>query len=63
VSTCCRERETNPVVRFLLNEKMPGSLAQKLRDDGHDVLGVKEAMQGADDVAVLARAQSVLGSS
>ena len=43
---------------LLLNENMPSTLATMLRDGGHDVLTVKEAMRGADDVAVLARAQA-----
>jgi len=45
-------------VLLLLNENMPSTLATMLRDGGHDVLTVKEAMRGADDVAVLARAQA-----
>lgn len=43
---------------LLLNENMPGTLARLLREGGHDVLAVKEAMRGADDLAVLARAQA-----
>ena len=45
-------------MRLLLNENMPASLAQKLRDGGHDVIAVKEAMRGAKDDAVLAQAQT-----
>ena len=43
---------------LLLNENMPGTLASMLRDEGHDVLHVKEAMRGADDASVLARAHA-----
>lgn len=45
-------------MRLLLNENMPGSLVKQLREDGHDVVAVKEAMRGAEDDAVLARAQT-----
>lgn len=37
---------------------MPGSVVTELRARGHDVFSVKESMRGADDVAVLARAQA-----
>jgi predicted nuclease of predicted toxin-antitoxin system len=44
-------------VRILANENFPGPLIQELRRRGHDVASVKELMRGADDRAVLARAQ------
>lgn len=44
-------------MRFALNENMPQTVVRALRDAGHDVLSVKETMRGADDRAVLARAQ------
>jgi hypothetical protein len=43
-------------MRLLLNENLPGSLARRLREEGHDVVAVKETMRGADDLSVLARA-------
>lgn len=45
-------------MRLLADENMPGSVVAELRARGHDVLSVKEAMRGADDVAVLALAQA-----
>lgn len=42
---------------LLVNENVPGSVVQMLRGRGHDVLAVRETMRGADDPAVLARAQ------
>jgi predicted nuclease of predicted toxin-antitoxin system len=44
-------------VRMLANEKFPGPLIWELRRRGHDVASVKESMCGAEDRAVLARAQ------
>ena len=44
-------------MRILANENFPGPLIQELRRRGHDVASVKELMRGADDRAVLARAQ------
>jgi predicted nuclease of predicted toxin-antitoxin system len=43
-------------MRLLLNENLPGSFARGLREEGHDVVAVKETMRGADDLSVLARA-------
>jgi predicted nuclease of predicted toxin-antitoxin system len=45
-------------MRFALNENMPGAVVRALRDAGHDVLSIKEAMRGVDDRTVLARAQA-----
>ena len=45
-------------MRLLADENLPGSVVAELRARGHDVLSVKESMRGADDVAVLARAQA-----
>jgi predicted nuclease of predicted toxin-antitoxin system len=45
-------------MRLLTNENLPSSVVDALRDRGHDVLAVKESMRGADDQAILARAQS-----
>ncbi len=44
-------------MRLLTNENIPESAVGALRDRGHDVLAVKESMRGADDQAILARAQ------
>jgi predicted nuclease of predicted toxin-antitoxin system len=44
-------------VRILANENFPVSLIRELRWRGHDVASVKELMRGAEDRAVLARAQ------
>lgn len=45
-------------MRFLADENVPGPLIASLRLNAHDVLSVKESMQGADDRSILARAQS-----
>ncbi|MEQ8765064.1 MAG: DUF5615 family PIN-like protein [Planctomycetota bacterium] len=45
-------------MHFALNENMPGTVVRSLREAGHDVLSVKEAMRGADDSTVLAQAQA-----
>jgi len=47
-------------VRMLVNENLPGSVVQSLRDLGHDVLSAKESMQGEEDEQILSRAQSEL---
>jgi predicted nuclease of predicted toxin-antitoxin system len=44
-------------VRFLLNENIPGTVIQALRDYGHDVVSVKEIMAGNPDRLILERAQ------
>jgi predicted nuclease of predicted toxin-antitoxin system len=44
-------------VRILANENFPVPLIRELRQRGHDVASVKELMRGAEDRAVLARAQ------
>lgn len=45
-------------MRILANENLSRSVIQDLRQRGHDVLSVKEAMRAADDAAILARAQA-----
>lgn len=45
-------------MRILANENLARSVIQDLRQHGHDVLSVKEAMRAADDTAILARAQA-----
>jgi predicted nuclease of predicted toxin-antitoxin system len=42
----------------MLNENVCGAVIKELRQKGHDVLSVKESMQGATDRLVLQRAQS-----
>jgi len=44
-------------MRILANENVPGPVVAALRAVGHDVLWVKEAMSGATDRDVLARAE------
>jgi predicted nuclease of predicted toxin-antitoxin system len=44
-------------VRIFANENFPVPLIRELRQRGHDVTSVKELMRGAEDRAVLARAQ------
>ena len=45
-------------MRLLANENIPGSVVERLRQNGHDVLAVKESMRGAMDIDILARAQA-----
>jgi predicted nuclease of predicted toxin-antitoxin system len=45
-------------MRFLVNENVTATVIRELREQGHDVLSVKEALRSADDEAVLARAQA-----
>lgn len=45
-------------MRVVLNENISGTVLRLLRDRGHDVLAVKESMPGANDAAILARAQA-----
>jgi predicted nuclease of predicted toxin-antitoxin system len=45
-------------VRLLVDENMPGTVIADLRQRGHDIFSVKESMRGADDPAILARAQA-----
>ena len=44
-------------MRLLLNENISRTVIEELRHRGHDVLAVKEAIPGAKDEAILARAQ------
>jgi predicted nuclease of predicted toxin-antitoxin system len=46
------------LVRILVNENMPASVVQALRERNHDVLAVKESMRGEEDRIILARAQA-----
>ena len=45
-------------MRIIANENITGSVINKLRATGHDVLSVKETMRGANDPDVLSRAQT-----
>jgi len=45
-------------MRMLANENVSRFVIQELRRRGHDVLSVKEAMRGAADAVILARAQA-----
>ena len=45
-------------MRFLANENVPGPVVRLLREMGHDVLWAKESLRGAEDRAVLSRAQA-----
>ncbi len=45
-------------MRLLVNENVTGTVIQELRNRGHDVLSVKEAMRSEEDEAILARAQA-----
>ena len=44
-------------MRLIANENVTGTVIQELRQRGHDVLSVKESMRGADDAAILQRAE------
>ena len=44
-------------MRFLADENVPRSVISALRERGHDVLAVREVLQGADDQTLLRRAQ------
>jgi predicted nuclease of predicted toxin-antitoxin system len=45
-------------VRILANENIPEAVVEALRNTGHDVAWVKEAMPGADDRTILKEAQT-----
>ena len=45
-------------MRLIVNENIANSVIQGLRQRGWDVLAVKESMRGADDTAILNRAES-----
>jgi predicted nuclease of predicted toxin-antitoxin system len=45
-------------MRMLANENVSATVIQSLRENGHDVLSVKESMRSAADEAILARAQA-----
>lgn len=44
-------------MRLCANENLPGDCVLRLREDGHDVLWIREAAPGSSDDAVLARAR------
>ena len=45
-------------MRVIANENVTGAVVRKLRQQGHDVVSVKESMQGADDRSILQRAET-----
>jgi predicted nuclease of predicted toxin-antitoxin system len=45
-------------MRIIANENIMGTVIHELRNRGHDVLWVKEAMPRAEDEAILSTAQS-----
>ena len=45
-------------MRVIANENVTGTVIRKLREQGHDVLSVKESMQGADDRLILECAEN-----
>ena len=45
-------------MRIIANENISRSVIRKLRENGHNVLSIKESLIGASDPAVLALAQS-----
>ena len=45
-------------MRIIANENVAGTAIRRLRQNGHDVLSVRESMQGADDESILRRAET-----
>ena len=45
-------------MRVIANENVTGTVIRILREQGHDVLSVKESMQGADDRLILECAET-----
>ena len=45
-------------MRVIANENVAGTAIRGLRRNGHDVLSVKESMQGAQDESILQRAEA-----
>ena len=45
-------------MRIIANENVAGTAIRGLRQNGHDVLSVKESMQGAEDESILQRAEA-----
>ena len=45
-------------MRVIANENVAGTAIRGLRRNGHDVLSVKESMQGAEDESILQRAEA-----
>ncbi len=44
-------------MRFLTDENISGTVVRRLREQGHDVLAVKESMRGESDAVILTRGQ------
>jgi len=44
-------------MKFLLDENIPHSVIRQLREQGHNVLSVKESMRAENDEIILERAQ------
>jgi predicted nuclease of predicted toxin-antitoxin system len=51
-----RDKETP--LRIIADENISRAVIEQLRANGHDVLSVKESMQGLTDEAILARART-----
>jgi predicted nuclease of predicted toxin-antitoxin system len=45
-------------MRLLANENIGASVVQRLRDQGHDVVSVKESLRGSSDETILALART-----
>jgi predicted nuclease of predicted toxin-antitoxin system len=45
-------------MRWLLDENVATTVIHRLREQGHDVLSVKESMRSEEDEIILARAQA-----
>ena len=45
-------------MRVIANENIAATAIRRLRQNGHDVLSVKESMQGADDESIVQRAET-----
>jgi len=45
-------------MRLCANENVPGDCVARLRQDGHDVLWIRETAPGISDTSVLARAMA-----
>jgi predicted nuclease of predicted toxin-antitoxin system len=46
------------MARWIVNENVSSTVIRTLREQGHDVLSVKESLRGAGDPDILARAQA-----
>jgi len=45
-------------MRWMIDENVSGTVIRLLREQGHDVLSVKESLRGGGDPHILARAQA-----